>query len=338
MMVKRCCKDRAAGWLNAHSPHGWDGGILDGVLHRNCLIFHQAALGDFIVTWPLAMALSRIMPQSRIVYVTHSQKGALAERVLRVESADAEAGWHLLLVPPPEAPQLPERAGRLLEGAHTVISFTAGQQDALAEGIKRAAPHVDVISLDTRKPSRSSHVCESIMDQLGHRPAVAAAMQQMLRSIESRGCGFTVAPKDRILIHPGAGKEANRWPAERFLELVGSFRDVGRSVRILLGEAELERWPASLVADFEKIAEVARPQTLLALLEELSAANLYIGNDSGPGHLAGIIGVPTLALFGPTDPVRWKPLGPRVRIIHSDPITEIQSRQVYTEALALLGG
>src|SRR6185295_7543783 len=53
-------------------------------LRRNILIFHQAALGDFIVTWPLAMALSRIMPQSRVIYVTHSQKGKLAERVLHL--------------------------------------------------------------------------------------------------------------------------------------------------------------------------------------------------------------------------------------------------------------
>ncbi|HWP39838.1 MAG TPA: hypothetical protein VNL70_02845, partial [Tepidisphaeraceae bacterium] len=63
------------------------------MLRRNVLIFHQAALGDFVVTWPIAMALSRIWPQSRIIYVTHGQKGALAERVLRVERADAEAGW-----------------------------------------------------------------------------------------------------------------------------------------------------------------------------------------------------------------------------------------------------
>jgi len=52
--------------------------ILLRVLKRNVVIFHQAALGDFIITWPLAMALSRVFPQSRIIYVTHSQKGALA--------------------------------------------------------------------------------------------------------------------------------------------------------------------------------------------------------------------------------------------------------------------
>src|SRR5262247_1578141 len=99
------------------------------MLRRNVLIFHQAALGDFIVTWPLALALSRILPQSRIIYVTHSQKGALAEKVLRIESADAELGWHGLLVPPPDAPTLPAPATKMLDGAQVILSFTAGESD-----------------------------------------------------------------------------------------------------------------------------------------------------------------------------------------------------------------
>src|SRR5437867_3510753 len=48
---------------------------------RNILIFHQAALGDFVVTWPLAVALSRMFPQSRVVYVSASSKGKLADHV-----------------------------------------------------------------------------------------------------------------------------------------------------------------------------------------------------------------------------------------------------------------
>src|SRR5450432_4067912 len=102
------------------------------MLRRNVLIFHQAALGDFIITWPLAMALSRVFPQSRIIYVTHSQKGKLAERVLRVESADAEAGWHSLFS---DSPELPPTSVKLLEGAHTIVSFGS------MPGIARVAPH-----------------------------------------------------------------------------------------------------------------------------------------------------------------------------------------------------
>ena len=40
---------------------------------RNILLFHAGALGDFVVTWPLALALARLHPQSRVFYVT--QKG-----------------------------------------------------------------------------------------------------------------------------------------------------------------------------------------------------------------------------------------------------------------------
>ena len=41
----------------------------------------------------------------------------------------------------------------------------------------------------------------------------------------------------------------------------------------------------------------------------LSQAACYLGNDSGVTHLAGAVGTPTIALFGPTDPATWKPLG-----------------------------
>jgi len=49
------------------------------------LIFHQAALGDFIVTWPIAVALGRIFAQSRVSYITAAGKGQLAGRVIGVD-------------------------------------------------------------------------------------------------------------------------------------------------------------------------------------------------------------------------------------------------------------
>src|SRR3982751_7078687 len=61
-------------------------------LRRNVLIFHSGALGDFILSWPLALAFGRLFAQSRIFYVTQRQKGQLAEKALRIESVDAETG------------------------------------------------------------------------------------------------------------------------------------------------------------------------------------------------------------------------------------------------------
>src|SRR3954467_589920 len=101
---------------------------------RNVLIFHLGALGDFVMTWPLAMAAGRLFAQSRVMYVSHAQKGALAERVLRVERVDIEQGWHQLFA---EKPQLPECAAKLLDGAHSIFSFIASPDELWSDNVRR---------------------------------------------------------------------------------------------------------------------------------------------------------------------------------------------------------
>jgi len=90
------------------------------------------------------------------------------------------------------------------------------------------------------------------------------------------------------------------------------------------------------------------------LLGALASAALFLGNDSGTSHLAGILGIPTVVLFGPSDARRWRPLGPRVRVIGlaSPPLagrpgergpqpdrafwSELSAGQVVRQALAAL--
>jgi ADP-heptose:LPS heptosyltransferase len=63
---------------------------------------------------------------------------------------------------------------------------------------------------------------------------------------------------------------------------------------------------------------VLRDLPLPQLAAKLAAAALYIGNDSGVTHLAAAAGAPTIALFGPTDPATWAPIG-TVRVLrHCD--------------------
>src|SRR4051812_38063162 len=114
---------------------------------RNILIFHLGALGDFVLTWPLAMALSRLHPQSRVVYVTHGEKGKLAEKVLGVESADLEGGWHALFG---DVAGLGANARKLLENAHSIYSFIASEGDKWSENVKAVAPEAQVWTLQPR--------------------------------------------------------------------------------------------------------------------------------------------------------------------------------------------
>src|SRR6266568_775887 len=164
---------------------------------RNVLIFHLGALGDFVLTWPLAMALARIYPQSRIIYVTHGQKGKLAEKVLHVESTDVEGGWHHLFGSPGD---LPANARRILEGAHSIFSFVANDGDAWCQNVRTIAPEAQLIMLQPRPGddnSFSGHVSEWLAGQLAKLPAVQTGYTQMLRSVQRRGAGYMRSPEER---------------------------------------------------------------------------------------------------------------------------------------------
>jgi len=103
----------------------------------------------------------------------------------------------------------------------------------------------------------------------------------------------------------------------------------GKSVKFVLGEVELERFSPDEIRRLESTAPLARPAQFVDLLAQLSAAAAFIGNDSGPTHLAAITGVPTVALFGPTNPVIWRPLGPRVDVLHTPNWADLSPDQVF---------
>lgn len=124
-------------------------------------------------------------------------------------------------------------------------------------------------------------------------------------------------PKSRIVVmHPGSGGRAKCWPLSNFVALARELREREISdVCFLLGPAEIERWPAEdiehLGQDFPLIISPT-PNELIALL---AAADVYVGNDAGPTHLAALLRTPTVAIFGPTSPTVWRPLGPRAAVL-----------------------
>jgi ADP-heptose:LPS heptosyltransferase len=118
----------------------------------------------------------------------------------------------------------------------------------------------------------------------------------------------------KIIIHPGAGSIRKRWPLARFLELADIIEKKGLRPRFICGPAEQD------LAD--DLAKQNRPihalNELTELADLLESAGGYIGNDSGVSHLASFLGLPCVVIFGPTDPLRWKPAGPRVEIVRPE--------------------
>jgi len=119
-----------------------------------------------------------------------------------------------------------------------------------------------------------------------------------------------------VVIHPFASNLRKRWPGG------ASFRLPGAKLVKLRGPDE-------------HLADALHIPDLFELARFLAGARVYIGNDSGITHLAAAVGVPTIALFGPTDPSVWAPRGPAVKIIHRADMSDISAEEVV-EALRLL--
>lgn len=303
------------------------------MLRRNVLIIHAGALGDFVLAWPLILALGRLHPQSRIIVVTHASKGALAEAALRVESADIDHGWHGIYA---SGGDVPEHVTKLFQAAHSIYSFVSSEGDEATANFRRVAgAEAKVVTLAPRPPDGfDRHSTDHLLSQLEAMPAIKTGVQQMLKSIALRGVGVGRSATGDVVIHPGSGSPAKCWPVEKCVKLIQRFKRKRATVRVLLGEVELERFADSDVKALEMVAEVRRPSSYLALFNELHTASTFVGNDSGPSHLAGIIGVPTVALFGPTDPGVWRPLGPRVKVLRKEPIDDLSVDEVFHAAAA----
>jgi ADP-heptose:LPS heptosyltransferase len=285
------------------------------MLRRNVLIFQTGGLGDFVLTWPLAVALGRIYPQSRIIYVTHQQKGDLARRVLRLEATDIEIGWHGLFT---DTAALPAQQQALLASAKAICAFLP-VNPVWRANVERLSPGLRLIEIDSKLPvDFEGHLTDRILQSLQNFPPEREAMLQLLRSIQDRGIGYRLAGGNDIVIHPGSGAREKCWPIERFMALANALKQHGKSVRFVTGEVERDRWSANDLQQLQAIAPHRSCASYVELLDELSKAGCFVGNDSGPAHLAGIIGVPTVALFGPTDPKNWKPLGPKVKTLRGN--------------------
>jgi ADP-heptose:LPS heptosyltransferase len=87
----------------------------------------------------------------------------------------------------------------------------------------------------------------------------------------------------------------------------------------VVGEVEVEKWPARQIEELG----ARRTGSYIELLDEISTAGVFVGNDSGPGHLAAIAGVPTVSIFTTTNPLRWKPLGPKVLALREPSVEAI---------------
>ncbi|MEP7352438.1 MAG: glycosyltransferase family 9 protein [Acidobacteriota bacterium] len=102
-----------------------------------------------------------------------------------------------------------------------------------------------------------------------------------------------------------------------------------QAVAAMLGSETEVKWCAG---PEEALEGAIRFDDLYELACWLARARLYIGNDSGIGHLAAAVGVPVVSIFLSTDPLVWAPRGSHVRVLEKP-----SPGDVYRAARSLLG-
>ena len=119
-------------------------------------------------------------------------------------------------------------------------------------------------------------------------------------------------PSPVVLLHSGARLPARVWPLENVLAIARRLRMKNHPVQIACDPAQLDWWRA-------RGETAACPRTVTELMALFEGAGVFIGNDSGPGHLAAICGLPTFTLFGPQRPEWFTPLHPAAAFYEGRP-------------------
>lgn len=139
-------------------------------------------------------------------------------------------------------------------------------------------------------------------------PEEQAAADRLLDRVLPAGSGPLVG------IHPGAGNAIKCWPPEHFARLAGRCVEELRARVVVFagpGEADQAGQVVRRARHPQSVASLAGKLTVREFLAAVRRCDLFVGNDSGPTHLAASAGVPTLAVFsGAVHPAQWGPLGP----------------------------
>jgi ADP-heptose:LPS heptosyltransferase len=249
------------------------------------LIIRPGAIGDFIVSIPAMECL-----RAGYLEVWAAPPNVpLAERFADQARSIASTGLDLL-----EITGASDRLLADLSGFDSIISWYGANRAEFRNAV--AALRLPFQFLAALPPEGcGSHAVDFYLAQVRSTVNIAPCASDGIPRIRCDGVrgGFAA-------IHPFAGSLKKRWPLERFQELA---RGLARRMPV-----EWCRGPDDALAGARCFND------LYELAGWLAGARIYIGNDSGPSHLAAAVGTPVVALFGPSDAAVWAPRGPHATV------------------------
>ncbi len=283
-------------------------------MKEKILVIHQGALGDSVLNFPVFISLKRERKAS-VALLCSNELGNTA-RALNIVDAlfSLENARFSTLFGGEMTPFV-----RTFINKYDIIilmSFSDAVEHHLRQNyggeVHRICPRPPV--------DEEVHVALHLMKQLRAKGLLTSS--DIFFSCPSKGMpissshGASMPQQEHMVVmHPGAGSARKRWPVKNFVEaaMVIKGENLG-DVVFLVGPAESDLAPVvkSMSNDNFRVYEVSE---LVPLMELLKQTRCLIGNDSGVTHLSAFMGTPTVAIFGPSNPRRWCPVGRATKVL-----------------------
>lgn len=303
--------------------------------HR-AIILQPGALGDCLLTLPLVKLMKEALDLGGVDLVGHAEYiGILPERtcVDSIRSIDT-AELHRLFTAPASF-DLADRDPliHMFADYSWIVTFLGEPGSDFEQNLiftANCSHSVEVITLPLKPPAGGhEHICEFYMRQFAQQSGLSADQAR----IPEQEISIRVREADRdrgvevleqagvdlarrlVVLHPGSGGPKKCWHLDNFLSIANELGSRDMEVLFLLGPAEVERFRPSEKVQMHATAKCVAHLALSQVVGLLSCADAFLGNDSGVTHLAAGMGVRTVALFGPTDPSIYRPLGRAVTVL-----------------------
>jgi len=290
-------------------------------------VIFGGGLGDLVALLPSLLALRRTHPKAHIEMLGPSSWLPLLEQrgyVDRGVSLEA-VPLHMLFRPSAAADKNP--FFDFLEDLDLIVSWFGdgeGVFERNLEAVSKGRAHVFPLRNHARFAGHISEYYLATLASIGVE--VGTPCYRILppkgparARLEDELPGIPLPHPPFVCIHPGSGSPTKNWPLESF---IGVARQIARrskpAIVFVLGPAEQEYLRTDRIRADIPSARIIQEPSICGLATLFEHSLLYVGNDSGPTHLAAATGAPTIALFGPTSPERWGPRGPQVRVIERD--------------------
>lgn len=291
---------------------------------RTILIVHPGALGDVLLAVPAIRSLSARFPQHDTVLIASAAVSRLLSECGLINDwmpLEGQACLGLFSETLSISGELHSRAIR----CDLAVVWAEGKDNAL----RALFQDLGVARVEIQSPFsqelRAKHQSNRFLETLGETAgdiSTAGAVQVPPHLLEwGRDYLETlgISPhQSLVLVHPGSGSIHKCLESGSMALLIEQLWLGGMYPLILEGPADQNAVRHALQF-VSKPPLVLRNLDLSQLAGVLGQVTLYIGHDSGVTHLSALLGVRTIAFFGPTDPQRWAPRGSHVTILRGAP-------------------